>query len=106
MKFEKIIGTTYLHLASVLTSLPSSLLDEASLKSQIGSSRAGGSNLYGSATNAAANGGAGVHIKSPEGQTSTAGIHSTNFSAEVQALVQAASMVQNMESNCSQVVFF
>ena len=64
----------------------------------------------GSATNAIKNGGAGVLIKFPTGETETvkaaAGTHCTNYSAEVQALGLAASMVTNSDSECQQVVFF
>ena len=63
----------------------------------------------GSATRAVRDGGAGVLIKSPEGHTSTAGIptgkYCSNYSAETQALMQAASMVQDLQYDCPQVVF-
>ena len=63
----------------------------------------------GSATNAVADGGAGVHIKTPEGHTITAGIptgkHCTNYTAEVAALLHAAALVCDVQSDCSQVVF-
>ncbi|KAK7093816.1 hypothetical protein V1264_007506 [Littorina saxatilis] len=63
----------------------------------------------GSATNAVANGGAGVLVRSPEGHTSTAGIptgkYCSNYAAEVQAIMQAASMIHDSESECPQVVF-
>ena len=63
----------------------------------------------GSATNAVANGGAGVLIKYPGGQTETASVpagrHCTNYRAETEALVQAASMVQAAADPCQQVVF-
>jgi ribonuclease HI len=63
----------------------------------------------GSATNAVANGGAGVHVRSPEGHSTTASIptgkHCSNYSAEVQALMQAASMIHDTTSECPQVVF-
>ncbi|KAK7102897.1 hypothetical protein V1264_021054 [Littorina saxatilis] len=58
----------------------------------------------GSATNAVANGGAGVLVRSPEGHTSTAGIptgkYCSNYAAEVQAIMQAASMIHDSESEC------
>jgi ribonuclease HI len=64
----------------------------------------------GSATNAVTNGGAGFHVRSPEGHSTTAGIptgkHCSNYSAEVQALMQAASMIHDATSECPQVVFF
>ena len=63
----------------------------------------------GSATNAVANGGAGVLMRTPEHHTFAAAIptgkHCSNYAAEVQALMQAASMVQDSESDCPQVVF-
>ena len=65
----------------------------------------------GSATRAESDGGAGVYIRSPEGlgHTTTAGIsawkHCSNCSTEVQALMQATAMVQDHQSDCTQVVF-
>jgi ribonuclease HI len=63
-----------------------------------------------SATNAVAIGGAGVHMRSPEGHSTTASIptgkHCSNYSAEVQALMQAASMIHDSTSECPEVVFF
>jgi len=63
----------------------------------------------GSATSAVSDGGAGVYIRTPEGHTTTAGIptgkHCSNYSAEVQALMQATTMIQDHQSNYTQVVF-
>ena len=63
----------------------------------------------GSATRAVFDGGAGVFVKYPEEHTITTGIptgkHCTNYAAEVQALMQAVSMVQDSQSDCTQVVF-
>ena len=54
----------------------------------------------GSATNAVADGGAGVYINSPGGPTITAGTptgkHCTNYAAEVEALIQAAALVHDI----------
>ena len=63
----------------------------------------------GSATSAVSDGGAAIYIRSLEGHTITAGIptrkHCSNYSAEVQALMQATTMIQDHQSNCTQVVF-
>ena len=63
----------------------------------------------GSATNAVANGGVGILIRFPGGQTETASVpagrYCTNYRAETDALVQAASIVQAAEDPCQQVVF-
>ena len=63
----------------------------------------------GSATNAVTNGGAGILIQFPGGQSTVASVatgrHSTNYHAETEALTQAASMVQASEDQCTQVVF-
>ena len=63
----------------------------------------------GSATNAVADGGAGVHINSPDGHVITAGIptgkHCTNYAAEVEALMKAAALIHDIQSDCTQVVF-
>lgn len=63
----------------------------------------------GSATNAVANGEAGILIVSPGGQPATASVatgrHCTNYRAETEALVQAASMIQDSTDPCQQVVF-
>ena len=62
----------------------------------------------GSATNAVSNGGAGVYLKFPDGQTTTAkiptGKYCTNYGAEVQALMQAATMIIDSQHECPQVV--
>ena len=64
----------------------------------------------GSATNAIKDGGAGVLIKYPTGEIDTAstatGNHCTNYSAEVQALKLAATMVNSSNSDCQQMSFF
>jgi ribonuclease HI/endonuclease/exonuclease/phosphatase family metal-dependent hydrolase len=63
----------------------------------------------GSATNAVSNGGAGVLVRYPDGETKTAsiptGLHCTNYRAEVQALLKAATMVSQSDDECPQVVF-
>ncbi|KAK7102111.1 hypothetical protein V1264_020383 [Littorina saxatilis] len=63
----------------------------------------------GSATDAVANGGAGVYASFPEGHTTTTNIptgkHCSKYSAEIQALVQAASIIQDSSSECLQAVF-
>ena len=63
----------------------------------------------GSATDAVRNGGAGVLIRYPNGENQTAsaatGSHCTNYNAEVQALLLAATMVHNTRNECQQVVF-
>ncbi|KAK7473308.1 hypothetical protein BaRGS_00035440 [Batillaria attramentaria] len=62
----------------------------------------------GCATDAVANGGARI-FKFPEGDTSTLGIptgkHCSNYMAEVQALMQATTMIQDSNSKCHQTVF-
>ena len=62
----------------------------------------------GSATNAVSNGGAGVHLKYPEGHIETAklptGKYCSNYGAEVQALMQATSMIIDSENECKQAV--
>ena len=64
----------------------------------------------GSATNAVADGGAGVYIKSPRGHIVREGIptgkHCTNYAAELQALMHAATLAKEMEKDQFQVVFF
>ena len=64
----------------------------------------------GSATQAVANGGAGILVKYPGGQSTTAsfatGKHCTNYGAETKALLQAARIIQSSEDLCEQVVFF
>ena len=64
--------------------------------------------IDGSTTNAVSNGGAGVHLKFPEGHTATAkiptGKNCTNYGAEVQALMQAATMIIDSQHECPQVV--
>ena len=63
----------------------------------------------GSSTNAVANGGAGILLQFPDGQSTAVSVatgrHSTNYHAETEALVQAAVMVQSSEDHCQQVVF-
>ena len=63
----------------------------------------------GSATNAVTNGGAGVLVHFPGGQkvsaSAAAGRHCSNYSAETEALIQAASIVQSSDHDCKQVVF-
>ncbi|KAK7099101.1 ribonuclease H1-like [Littorina saxatilis] len=63
----------------------------------------------GSATDAVPNGGSGVYAVFPDGHTITVntptGKHCSNYSAEVQALMQAASTIQNSTSDCLRVVF-
>ena len=63
----------------------------------------------GSATQAVTDGGAGVYLRYPDGQTETVamptGKHCSNYSAEVQALMAAASVVQRASSEFQQVVF-
>jgi len=63
----------------------------------------------GSATNAVKNGGAGIHISTPQGDTDSAAVptgkYCSNYSAEVQALMLAADMVLKLSSSTTQVVF-
>ncbi|KAK7087559.1 hypothetical protein V1264_021593 [Littorina saxatilis] len=63
----------------------------------------------GSATDAVRDGGAGVLVRYPEGEAQTAsiptGLHCTNYSAEVQALKTAATIVDGSDHECPQVVF-
>ncbi|KAK7110703.1 hypothetical protein V1264_014534 [Littorina saxatilis] len=63
----------------------------------------------GSATDAVDNGGAGVYASFPEGHTTTTNIptgkHCSDYSAEIQALVQATSIIQDSFSECLQAVF-
>ena len=63
----------------------------------------------GSATGALTNGGAGVYVKLREGKVHSAGIsagkYCSNYMAEIQDLVQAASMVRDSGYKCQQVVF-
>ena len=62
-----------------------------------------------SATNAVTNGGAGILVHFPGGQKDTAstaaGKHCSNYRAETEALMQAASLVQASDHDCKQVVF-
>ena len=64
----------------------------------------------GSATNAVADGGAGVYIKSPGGHIVREGIptgkHCTNYAAELQALMHAATLARELQKDHFQVVFF
>ena len=66
-------------------------------------------NSDGSATNAVADGGAGVYVNSPDGHIITAAIptgkYCTNYAAEVEALMKAAALILDIQSDCSQVVF-
>ena len=63
----------------------------------------------GSATNAVADGGAGITVKFPDGETTDSslptGKYCTSYRAEAEALVQAASTVQTSENESHQVVF-
>ena len=63
----------------------------------------------GSATNAVTNGGAGILVHFPEGQKVSASVavgkHCSNYRAETEALIQAASIVQASDHDCKQVVF-
>ena len=63
----------------------------------------------GSATNAVTNGGAGILVHFPGGQKVSASVavgrHSSNYHAETEALIQAASIVQVSDHDCKQVVF-
>ncbi|XP_070182474.1 uncharacterized protein [Littorina saxatilis] len=63
----------------------------------------------GSATEAVRDGGAGVLVRYPEGEAQTAsiptGLHCTNYSAEVQAVKTAATIVDGSDHECPQVVF-
>ena len=63
----------------------------------------------GSATNAVADGGAGILVKFPDGETTTCsattGKHCTNYRAEAEALLQAATTVQDSDKESHQVVF-
>ena len=63
----------------------------------------------GSATNAVADGGAGIAVKFPDDETKNSmfptGKHCTNYRAEAEALMQAASAVQTSANESHQVVF-
>jgi len=63
----------------------------------------------GSATNAVADGGAGITVKFSDGETTDSscptGKHCTNYRAETEALMQAASIVQTSDNDFHQVVF-
>ena len=63
----------------------------------------------GSATNAVTNGGADILVHFPGGQKVSAsmavGKHRSNYRAEAEALIQAASIVQASDHDCKQVVF-
>ena len=63
----------------------------------------------GSATRAVADGGAGILITFPDGETTgcsvATGKHCTNYRAETEALMQAASLVQSTDHDTHQVVF-
>ena len=62
-----------------------------------------------SATNAVINGGAGILVHFPGGQKATesmaVGKHCSNYRAETEALIQAASIVKASDHDCRQVVF-
>ena len=64
----------------------------------------------GSATKAVTNGGAGILVHFPGGQKVSAsmavGKHCSNYRAETEALIQAASIVKASDHDCKQVVFF
>ena len=63
----------------------------------------------GSATNAVTNRGAGILVHFPGGQKVSASVavgrHCSNYRAETEALIQAASIVQASDQDCKQVVF-
>ena len=63
----------------------------------------------GSATDAVRNGGAGVYIQFPSGETQTeakpTGLHCTNYRAEVEALTHAANTISSRIDQDKQVVF-
>ena len=63
----------------------------------------------GSATNAVTNGGAGTLAHLPGGQnvsaSSAVGKRCSNYRAEIEALIQAASLVQASDHDCKQVVY-
>ena len=63
----------------------------------------------GSATNAVTNGGAGILVHFPGGQKGSASVavgrHCSNYRAETEALIHAASIVQASDHDCKQVVF-
>ena len=63
----------------------------------------------GPATNAVADGGAGITVKFLDGETTDSscptGKHCTNYRAETEALMQAASIVQTSDNDFHQVVF-
>ena len=63
----------------------------------------------GSATDVVSNGGAGILVHSPGGQKVSASVavgrHCSNYHAETEALIQAASIVQASDHDCKQVVF-
>ena len=62
----------------------------------------------GSATDAVTSGGAGVHVRFPEGEVQSASIpagkYCSNYMAAIQALVQATSVVRDSSNECQQVV--
>ena len=62
----------------------------------------------GSATQAVKDGGAGIYIKFPDGQTQkvhcATGKYCSNYRAEVEALTRAAGIVARQASDCPQVV--
>ena len=63
----------------------------------------------GSATNAVADGGAGITVKFSDGETTDSscptGKHCTDYRAETEALMQAAFIVQTSDNDFHQVVF-
>ena len=63
----------------------------------------------GSASNAVENGGEGILVHFPGGETAEAsaatGKHCTTYHAEASTLMHAATMIQTDENNCTQVFF-
>ena len=63
----------------------------------------------GSATRAIKDGGAGIFISHPSGRTErhhlATGIHCSNYKAETEALMKAASLIENSSDDISSVVF-
>ena len=64
----------------------------------------------GSASNAVVNEGAGIHVVFPDGETTDCsaptGKYCTNYRAEAEALMQAASTIHDARNDSGQVVFF
>ena len=63
----------------------------------------------GSATNAVGYGGAGISVRYPDGETTArsvpTGKHCTNYKAEDEALMQAASVIHDSGKDYRQIVF-